>query len=69
MDGPFLTGLSQLVSIFGRSSGSWTHETGLDDTVIVLNTSLNDKKNTFNFAEGTATQAFELPNQAGISEP
>ena len=35
---------------------------------LVVNTSLNDKKNTFNFAEGTATQAFELPNQPGISK-
>ena len=51
-----------------QSNGPWIHETGLDDTVIVVNTSLNDKKNTFNFAEGTATQAFELPNQPGISD-
>ena len=51
-----------------QSYGPWIHETGLDDTVIVVNTSLNDKKNTFNFAEGTATQAFDLPNQPGISK-
>ena len=39
---------------------------GLADAVIVVNTSIDEKKNTFNFADGTATQAFELPNQKGF---
>ena len=43
-------------------------QTGLDDVVMVVNTSIDEKKNTFNFADGTATQAFELPSQAGVSE-
>merc|ERR1719284_1134690 len=46
-----------------RCTGQNIRATGLDDTVIVVNTSIDEKKNTFNFAEGTATQAFELPNQ------
>ena len=49
-----------------RDYGPWIFEIGLDDVVIVVNTSLNEKKNTFGFAEGTATQAFDLPNQSGI---
>ena len=59
--------ISNLVQVGLVWSGvPWNHEIGLADTVIVVNTSLNDKKNTFNFAEGTAKQAFELPNQAGF---
>ena len=42
-------------------------EKGFDDVAIVVNTSIDEKKNTFNFADGTATQAFELPNQARVS--
>ena len=54
--------------MYDRPTGPLIPKTGLDDVVIVVNTSLNDKKNTFGFAEGTATQAFELPNQSGISK-